>query len=33
MCVKTKIGGGGGGVKIIYFLQKEFFLISRFMLF
>ena len=26
-------GGGGGGVWIYYFLEKQFFLISRFMLF
>ena len=36
--IKTKIGekknsGGGGGGRWIFFLEKQFFLISRFMLF
>ena len=32
-CNKFRGGGGGGGVLNFFFLEKHFFLISRFMLF
>ena len=32
-CKKKFRGGGGGGVNFIFFLEKQFFLISRFVLF